>query len=126
MPFLLLLAALMTGGGLFFAFRLWRRAEVYVPYAGVGRTDPTTAINPSTVGAFGFAAWLSNQAPLLNYGERVVLSKVGNGIRSAMHLVGQTPDLKKISEMGTQESLQLTTSSPILPAAVWGTGFAEG
>jgi len=68
----------------------------------------TMAINPTTVGAVGFSAWLAGQAPLLSYGEQVVISKVGNGIGSAIHLVGGISDLKKISEMGPQEFLQLT------------------
>jgi hypothetical protein len=126
MPFLLLLAALVIGGGAFFAFILRRRREVYDPSLGAGGAAATMAINPTTVGAIGFAAWLAGQAPLLTYGEKVVISKVGNGISSAIILVGGISDLKKISEMGTQEFLQLTTSSPFLTAAVRSTGSVGG
>jgi len=126
MPFLLLLAALVIGGGIFFAFILRRRREVYDPSLGTGGAAATMAINPTTVGAIGFAAWLAGQAPLLTYGEKVVISKVGNGISYAIILVGGISDLKKISEMGTQEFLQLTTRSPFLTAAVRSTGSVGG
>jgi hypothetical protein len=126
MPFLLLLAALVIGGGAFFAFKLRGRKEVYDPSMGGGEAAPAMAINPAAVGAVGFSAWLAGQAPLLTYGEKVVVSKVGNGIGFAIHLVSGISDLKKISEMGTQEFLQLTTSSLFPTAAIRSTGSVGG
>jgi hypothetical protein len=117
MPYLLVLAALVIGGGAFFAFKYQGRTEVYDPSSGVGGAAATMAINPITVGAFGFAAWLAGQAPALTSGEEVVLSKVGTGIGSAINLVGGSSDLKNISELGPQEHRQLTASSPFLTPA---------
>ncbi len=126
MPFLLLIAALMTGGGVFFAFKLRSRKQVYGPSLAVGGAAAAMAIHPVTVGAFGFTAWLAGQAPMLTQGEQVVLSKVRNGIGSAIHLVGGISDLKKISEMSTQEFLQLSANSPFPTLGIRGTGFAGG
>ncbi len=125
MPLLFLLAALVVGGGAFFAFTLRDRREVFDPSQS-GGAAAILAINPTAVGAVGFSAWLAEQAPLLNEGEKVVISKVGNGISSAIHLVGGISDLKKISEMGTQEVLQLTASSPFPISAIRGIGFSGG
>jgi hypothetical protein len=122
MPYLLLLAALVIGGGAFFALKLQGHAEVYDPSMGGGGAAATLAINPIAVGALGFAPWLAGQAPLLSSGEKVVLSKVGNGIGSAINLVGGSSDLKNISEAGTQEHLQLTTTSPFLAVSMRGAG----
>jgi hypothetical protein len=124
-PYVFLFAVLTIGGGIFFAFIQRRRREVYVPSTGGGESAATMTINPTTVGAVGFAAWLAGQAPLLTYGEKVVISKVGNGIVSAIHLVGGVSDLNKISELGTQEFLQLTISAPFPPAAIRSAGSME-
>jgi hypothetical protein len=125
MPFLLLFAALVIGGGAFFAFKFQGRTEVYDPSKGGGGAAATLPINPALVGAYGFAAWLVGQTPSLSFGEKVFLSKVGNGFNAAINLIHSNPDLKNISEMGTQESLQLTASSPPLRSAIRGTGFLE-
>jgi hypothetical protein len=125
MPYLLVLAALVIGGGAFFAFKYQGRMEVYDPSAGVGGAAPALSINPAMVGAFGFSAWLAGQSPSLAFGEKVFLSKVTNGFRSAIDLVGGSSDLKNITETGTQESLQLAVSSPTLTSAIRDTGFLE-
>jgi hypothetical protein len=125
LPFLLFLVAAVLGGGAFFSFRLRSRRAVYGPSLGEGAAA-ALAINPAAVGAFGFTAWLAGQVPLLTPGEQAVLSKVGNGISSAIRLAGGVSDLKRISELGTQEFLQLSMGSPFLTAAIRGTGFAGG
>jgi hypothetical protein len=125
MPYLLVLAALVIGGGAFFAFKYQGRTEVYDPSSGVGGAAAALSINPAMVGAFGFSAWLAGQSPSLSFGEKVFLSKVTNGFRSAIDLVGGGSDLKNITETGTQESLQLAVSSPTLTSAIRGTGFLE-
>jgi hypothetical protein len=124
-PFLLFIAALMTGGGIFFAFRLRGPREVFSA-ALADEGSAALAIHPATVGASGFAAWLAGQVPMLTQGEQVVLSKVRNGIGSALRLVGGVSDLNKISEIGTQEFLQLTARSPFPAVAIRGSGFAGG
>ncbi len=106
MPYLLFLATLTVGGGAIFAFTTRNRRDVYDPSLGA---SATLAIHPATVGASGFSAWLADQAPLLTDGEKVVLSKVGNGIISALHLSGRISNLTRISERGPQEFLQLAT-----------------
>ncbi len=111
MPYLLFLATLAMGGGAIFAFTTRSRREIYDPSPGGGATAATMAIHPATVGASGFSAWLAEQAPLLTDGEKVVLSKVGNGILSALHLSGRKSDLTRISERGPQEFLQLAAGS---------------
>ena len=125
MPFLLLLAVLVMGGGAFFIFTLQGRTEGYDPSRGGGGAAASLAINPAMVGGYGFAAWLTGQAPSLTFGEKVFLAKVGNGFNTAINLVGGNPDLKNISELGTQESLQLTARSPLLTSEIRGTGFLE-
>ncbi len=125
MPYLLLLAALVIGGGAFFILRLQGHTAPYDPSLGGGGSAAPLIVNPATVGAFGFSGWLAGQATLLSDSEKVVLSKVADGIRSALKLAGGSPDLKLISEIGTQESLQLTARSPFLTSATRGTGLPE-
>jgi hypothetical protein len=108
MPYLLFLATLTIAGFAFFAFTIRAPKAVYVPSQD-GAAAATLAINPVTVGASGFSAWLAEQAPMLTHGEQVVISKVGNGILSALNWSGRISDLMGISERGPQEFLQLTT-----------------
>ncbi|MGD0173120.1 MAG: hypothetical protein ABSC61_01605 [Anaerolineales bacterium] len=114
-PFLLLLAALGIGGGAVSVNKLWGVKENYVPSKPGGEAAvPTTVINPATVGALGFAAWLAGQVPVLTPDEKEVLAKVENGVGSAANQVGAISDLNAIAEIGTEEFLQLTKSSPFL------------
>jgi hypothetical protein len=111
----LLLALLGIGGGSVSVNRLWGiRENNGSSHAGGGSAVPTTAINPTTVGALGFAAWLTGQVPVLTPDEKEVLTKVENGIGSAANQVGAISDLNTISAIGTEEFLQLTKSSPFL------------
>jgi hypothetical protein len=113
--YLLFLALLGIGGGAVSVNKLWGIKENNgSSHAGGGAAVPTTAINPTTVGALGFAAWLAGQVPVLTPDEKEVLTKVENGIGSAANQVGGISDLNQISETGTEEFLQLTKSSPFL------------
>jgi hypothetical protein len=114
-PFLLLLAALGIGSGAVSVNKLWGMKENYVPSKPDGEAAlPPTAINPATVGALGFAAWLAGQVPVLTPDEKELLTKVENGVGSAANQIGGISDLNAISEIGTEEFLQLTKSSPFL------------
>jgi hypothetical protein len=111
----LLLAALGIGGGAVSVNKLWGIKENYSPSQDGGEPAvPTTVINPTTVGALGFTAWLAGQVPVLTPDEKEVLTKVENGVGSAANQVGGISDLNAISEIGTEEFLQLTKSSPFL------------
>jgi hypothetical protein len=123
-PFLLLIASLMTGAGIFSAFGLRSRREVYGPAPAGGGSAFSTAIHPATVGAAGFSAWLIGQVPMLTQGEQVVLSKVRNGIGSALRRIGGASDLLRIIEFGPQERIQLTADFPFPAAGVRRTGYA--
>jgi hypothetical protein len=113
--YLLLLALLGIGGGSVSVNRLWGIKENNgSSHAGGGSAVPKTAINPTTVGALGFAAWLAGQVPVPTPEEKEVLAKVENGIGSAANQVGGSSDLNQIAEIGTEEFLQLTKSSPFL------------
>jgi hypothetical protein len=125
MPFLLFLAVLVIGGGSFFILGLQGRTGAYDPSRGSGGAAASLPINPAMVGGFGFAAWLMEQAPALSFGEKVFLSKIGNGFNAAINFVSGNPHLKNISELGTQESLQLTARSPFLTSEIRSTGFLE-
>jgi len=113
--YLLFLALLGIGGGAVSVNRLWGiRENNGSSHAGGGSAVPTTAINPTTVGALGFAAWLTGQVPVLTPDEKEVLTKMESGIGSAANQVGAISDLNTISAIGTEEFLQLTKSSPFL------------
>ncbi|MBN2084267.1 MAG: hypothetical protein JW748_03515 [Anaerolineales bacterium] len=120
-PFILMLGALVMGGGLFFAFGLRERSEVFDP--SLAGATANMAIHPATVGASGFSAWLAGESPLLTSGEKVVLAKVADGIVAALHLSGRISDLIRISERGPQEYLQLTTGPRLVTAVIRGTGL---
>jgi hypothetical protein len=124
MPFILMLGALVMGGGLFFGFVLRERSEVFDP--SLDGAAATLSIHPVTVGASGFSAWLAGEAPLLTSGEKVVLAKVADGIVAALHLSGRISDLIRISERGPQEYLQLTTGPRLVTAVIRGTGLVGG
>ncbi|HEY5119695.1 MAG TPA: hypothetical protein VII90_09585, partial [Anaerolineales bacterium] len=113
--YLLLLALLGIGGGSVSVNRLWSIRENNGSFhAGGGSAVPTTVINPTTVGALGFAAWLTGRVPVLTPDEKEVLAKVESGIGSAAIQIGVISDLNTISAIGTEEFLQLTKSSPFL------------
>ena len=124
MSFVLLLAAMVMGGGALFALSLMNRKEAYELPRSADEATAALEINPITVGAFGFTARLAEQVPLLSYGERVVLSKVGSGIGRALHRIDSLSDVKRISVMGPQEFLQLTSRSPFLTTPIRGMGWA--
>jgi hypothetical protein len=114
-PFLLLLAALGIGGGAVSVNKLWGVKENYVPSKPGGEAAaPATVINPATVGALGFSAWLAGQVPALTPDEKEALAKVEKGVGSAANQIGAISDLNAIAEIGTEEFLQLTKSSPFL------------
>jgi hypothetical protein len=125
-PFLFWFTVLLSAGGAVAAFLLRNRNEARGPVLDGGGSAATMAIHPATVGAHGFSDWLAGQDPMLTQGEQVVLSKVRNGIGSALQWVGDVSDLKKISEIGTQEFLQLTAQSPFFTLSAKGTGLAAG
>jgi hypothetical protein len=111
----LVLALLGLGCGSVSVNRLWGIRENNGPSnGGGGAALPPTAINPATVGAVGFSAWLAGQVPVPTPEEKEILAKVENGVGSAANQVGGVSDLNKISETGTEEFLQLTKSSPFL------------
>lgn len=111
-PYLVLLAVTAVEVAAFwvYAFR-GPKVENPPPIKGGWAAFKTMTV---AIGSPGFEAWMTGQAPILTPGEKAVLTKLGDGMQSAVNLAGGISDLKNISETGTEAFFQLTVSSPFL------------